>query len=243
MSCYLTGEQSHMSTTTHAWYCKHLNLISGTKNMPCPLLCNSIIFFGVPLCHVHLKKVFLPPTILIQRVYRGYKTRRTINRYTNLPYDVWRMVLFRMRENQLIEKHHHAVILKIIENKLIDLYLRHKLLDITAVFGRHGIMCESYVKDMINLLRLFEKYYVIIPYSIQSELIQEIHNCENTIFDGGEDLIISIALVRPSQDSLALRRSLIKSLHNYLQFICHTNYGKHFHSHSPLQLLRHKYDA
>lgn len=226
-----------MSMDIQAQHCKYLNRIGNNETMSCDDLCSSIIFFGVPLCHFHTKKVFLIHTILIQRAYRCHKIRQTINRYKNLPHDVWRMVLFRMNEDQLIEKHHHAVIVKIIKNKLIDLY-SYKLFEITAEFKIRGIMCESYVKDMINLLRLFEKYYTIIPWSVQSELVCEIYNCENSILDGDEDLIIRAAQVHPSQDSLDLRSSLIKSLHNYIQFICHTNYGKVFRNYSPLQLLR-----
>ena len=74
----------------------------------------SFIIGGKKYCTIHTKIMFNKYAILIQKIWKGYRTRCLMkNIYTKLPDELQRKIIFHVRENYLIKKHQHNVICKI----------------------------------------------------------------------------------------------------------------------------------
>ena len=77
---------------------------------------NSVCALGC--CWVHLQQKYYDNAVSIQRIWFGYKTRRKCNLMKKLPIELQEKILFYMRENFLIKKHHYDIIGKIVDKKI-----------------------------------------------------------------------------------------------------------------------------
>jgi hypothetical protein len=70
-------------------------------------------------CWAHLNQKYYEQILTIQKIWKGYRTRKMYNTvFTRLPQDLQHKVIFYIRENYLIKKHHHDVLQKIIHKKI-----------------------------------------------------------------------------------------------------------------------------
>jgi len=122
----------------------------------------TFIIQGKKFCHVHAKYEFNKYARLIQKIWIGYKARRIIkNVYTHLPDELQKKVIFFVRENYLIKKHHHNVIHKILDSKLDREWF---LSLITNIRSTNIVYQHKNLHTLAYIYYLFTKYFTIAPY-------------------------------------------------------------------------------
>ena len=78
---------------------------------------NSVCAFS--RCWSHLNQNCCKQILLIQNLWRCYRTRKIYNNiFLKLPQELQHKVIFHIRENFLIKKYHHNVIQGIMHNKI-----------------------------------------------------------------------------------------------------------------------------
>ena len=158
-----------------------------TNNSNCKLLCKrkfKFIINNKKYCGQHLSLFYKKEILKIQSIYRGYKSRKLINNiYLRLPCDLQRKIIFKVRENFLIKKHHYDVISKTIYNKfnLINIFpnlenIYNMLLD--DHFMNYSTTISNFYNKIIveleyitNIYLLYTKYYDILNKEDNKSLI------------------------------------------------------------------------
>ena len=111
---------------------------------------NSICAFSQ--CWSHLNQKYYEQILTIQRIWKGYRTRRMYNTvFIRLPQDLQHKVIFYIRENYLIKKHHHDVLQKIIHKKIENI--------------SKSIRPNMTIKGILNIAELYKlcnKYFSIL---------------------------------------------------------------------------------
>ena len=149
-----------------------------TNNSHCKLLCKrkfKFIINNKKYCGQHFSLFYKKEILKIQSIYRGYKSRKLINNiYLRLPCDLQRNIIFKIRENFLIKKHHHDVISKIIYNKydfttiFRNIENIYKMIRDDRLMGYSTIIDDFYNKIVLaleyisNIYLLYTKYYDIL---------------------------------------------------------------------------------
>ena len=133
----------------------------------------SFIIQGKKFCHIHARYEFNKYAILIQKHWVGYRARCLIkNVYTKLPDELQRKIIFYVRENYLIKKHHNDVISKILDAKLDRVWF---LSVINSLRTSTGVKCKN-LDTLAHIYYLFTKYFTIAP---QTKLML----LKNSIYD------------------------------------------------------------
>ena len=108
------------------------------------------IINGRKMCNIHADMSYGINAIQIQKCWRGYRSRSIINKiYILLPDELQKKVIFHIRENYLIKKHHHDVICTILDNKINKLW-----------FDNYAFQNNN-IENLLNLFYLFNKYFYI----------------------------------------------------------------------------------
>ena len=141
---------------------------------------SSVEIKNKPICWVYLNQLYLTYTLIIQKSWKGYKSRRIFkNIFKNLPYDLQRKVIFHIREPLLIEKYQHNAIKNVLNNKLItsSFYTRPVGLNgIRSFFDPDivdSIQIQNNMLPIVNLYRLFGKYISIADKNKISWLLEQ----------------------------------------------------------------------
>lgn len=121
----------------------------------------SFIIQNKRFCHIHARYEFNKYALLIQKYWVGYRARCMMkNVYTKLPDELQRKILFYVRENYLIKKHHHDVISKILDAKLDRVWL----LSVVNSLRTSDIIYQSKnLQTVAQIYYLFTKYFTIAP--------------------------------------------------------------------------------
>ena len=123
---------------------------------------SSFVINNNPLCINHVNMIYKGYVIYIQKTWRSYRKRLFINTvYKDLPSDLQKKIMFYVRENYLIKKHHHDVIKKILfkkfnENFIVDLEFYND-------YEHDIVLQEDNIKKLIYIFTLYTKYYSIAP--------------------------------------------------------------------------------
>jgi hypothetical protein len=116
----------------------------------------SFIINNKKYCFIHAKMLFNTYALHIQRIWYGQKIRLKLkNIYYKLPYDLQRKVLFYVRENYLIEKHHHTIIRNILSKKV------DKILSIEKVENQPRLIKLDEYNYTSYVYYLYNKYNTI----------------------------------------------------------------------------------
>ena len=109
-------------------------------------------------CYIHVSKIFNKHIINIQRVYRGNKIRNKLNNiYNRLPDDIQAKIIFYIREDYLLEKHHYSVIRNILDKKSKNVEnLSNKL----KLLSNPTEIIDN-LKLITHIFNLYIKYYLI----------------------------------------------------------------------------------
>ena len=135
--------------------------------------CRHINPFNRPMCFIHFINTFETPALIIQNIYRNKKIRAAIRIYKNLPYDIQRKILFHIRENELIRKHHHAFIEKIII-KRYDFLINES----PPWINSNPLPLVIYFDKLFTVLDLIIKYYQALSYSFHEILVTELNKID-----------------------------------------------------------------
>jgi len=128
--------------------------------------------YNMQICYFHNNYLFAGPAKCIQNIYRNNKIREAINIYKNLPQDLQGKILFHMRENDLVKKHHHDVIEKIIIKRCANLTdKRNNIYNFRTPIPIYIKSILSRSNDIFNLLM---KYKEILSYRTHHLLSIEI---------------------------------------------------------------------
>ena len=140
----------------------------------------SFIILDKKFCHIHAKYEFNKYVILIQKHLKGYRTRcMMVNVYTKLPDDLQQKIIFYVRENYLIKKHHNDVISKILDAKLDRVWF---LSVINSLTTSNGVKCKN-LDTLAHIYYLFTKYFTIAPQTKLMLLKNSTRLLKNSIYD------------------------------------------------------------
>ena len=118
---------------------------------------------GKNMCILHKLHIYEKPALIIQNQFQTNRKRRAIEIFRNCPDDIQRKIIFHMREPDLIKKHHHDIIDKIVEervNRVGDLRIKTLSTNFDVVY-QTGLIRE-YWHESTKLLELIYKYYQIL---------------------------------------------------------------------------------
>ena len=119
----------------------------------------SFIIQGKKFCCLHAKYEFNKYAILIQKYWVGYKIRHMIKHiYSKLPYELQRKIIFYVRENYLIKKHHYNIISKILDKKLNKGWF---LSTINSLKPENIVYQSENIHLIANIYYLYTKYIII----------------------------------------------------------------------------------
>ena len=111
------------------------------------------IINGRKMCHIHADIEYRKNAIYIQKCWRSYRSRSRINKiYILLPEELQKKVIFYIRENYLIKKHHHDIIYKILENKIEKDWFN---------IDNNYYAFQNNIQNLLNIFYLFNKYFDI----------------------------------------------------------------------------------
>jgi len=194
---------------------------------------------GKRYCTHHAKLVFNKEAIYIQSVWRARAVRRKMkNIFLRLDDDMQRKIIWHMREQYLIEKHHSSIIRTILKNRVADLFYVKKtparnqgipLYFDKSVPSLPNRNCKQYYSEATNIFNLYSKYasitdddYCHMLYSIQRNLIRSCSNCichNNLLNTGGGivDVNESKLTYMNLYDSIEGWRRVYCKLHGYIR--------------------------
>jgi hypothetical protein len=160
---------------------------SFTKKSNQRIKCKKFSSFNIlnrSYCNIHANHIFKNNALIIQKIYRGYKIRKYIknnaliiqkiyrghkirkyikNIYKPLPDDLQKKIIFYIRKNYLIKKHHYNIIRNILDKKLEYNYIEN------LEFGQINYTIIPYeeqiknIKYLTYLFYLYNKYYKLVP--------------------------------------------------------------------------------
>lgn len=144
-----------------------------TKNNKVCRLTSKFIINCQKFCSIHAKIKYNEYAILIQKTYRGSKTRNKVNIIVKrVPDDIRNIISFYMREDLYYKKYNESIE-KIITKKTISLLgpleintaetLIDYLIQSRSNFNEYNIFYKlKYYKDVSQLYKLYLKYYPIL---------------------------------------------------------------------------------
>jgi len=134
-----------LKDNNHFQMSKRCSAIAVTTNRVC-LKKFSFIIQDKRCCHIHAKILFNKYALTIQKYWKGYKSRKMItNVYNKLPDELQRKIIFYVRENHLIKKHHHDIIHNILKT---NLNVDHLIIQIKVILTR--LLCEYNDIDLVT---------------------------------------------------------------------------------------------
>ena len=161
---------------------KRCSAIATTTNRICQKKFTFIIQ-NKKCCHIHAKILFNKYALIIQKIWKGYKARCLMTKiYTRLPDELQRKIIFYVRENYLIKKHHHDIIHNILKAKvnvhhlylqiqIIKMRLNNEYIDIdditdTPYISADNKILTNAINQVIRTYSLYTKYCFIAPEDI-----------------------------------------------------------------------------
>ena len=103
------------------------------------------------------------------------KVRQKLRIFKNLPIALQKKIIFHMRENLLIKKHHHDVIENIIYKKTHH-YMIYELRPWLKGNKGTSILNDKHILKTISLLELYVKYFFILTKKYKLKHIYEYCN-------------------------------------------------------------------
>ena len=147
-------------------------------------------------CTLHYKLTCNKTAIVIQKIYKGYRSRQKINNiYKKLPTELQHMILFYVRQDYYYNRY-TKTIGRIVQNKLtISLNNIINDLDNVMIFAYLDRLYNYLTKnnkDILHIIGMFIKYYAVIEKSIiiknyccnlQIKFINIINKLNNNLID------------------------------------------------------------
>jgi hypothetical protein len=122
----------------------------------------SYIIYNKRYCIIHARQIYSQYAQYIQKIWRAYRNRNIINNiYIKLPDELQRIVIFYIKKNYLIKKHHHDVLCKIISNKICYGSV------MTSIINTNNQQLYTKIDDIHKLTNIYNlgiKYNTIIDY-------------------------------------------------------------------------------
>ena len=139
-----------------------------TKNTNYKLKCKCKSYYNIQnknFCYFHFTIQFSNMLLKIQSNYRRYYINKKLNNiYFKLPPEIQKKILFHVRENSLIEKHHHKVIRNILYNKVNESELKmYYNFNFMLSLLESVDETNNKLKKLIYIYNLYDKYKLIAP--------------------------------------------------------------------------------
>ena len=178
--------------------------------------CRQLNPFNKQICFIHLKYIYGTAAKIIQNIFRNNRMRHAIDIYKKVPLDIQRKILFHMQENDLIKKHHHNVIAKILMKRCNT--LQHF---IPAWINANYIPMDRYFNQLFPFLDLIIKYNKVISDDLHVKLVGELNHIDIDIigdpqFQNGRLLEVEIY------------NKLLRKLSQYFNLIFETQYREFY---------------
>ena len=107
-------------------------------------------------CYIHSEVIFKNYTILVQRIWRGFYTRKKLkNLFYNLPSELQSHVVKYVRKDHYMEKHWIPSVLKIYKNRIFQ-YHSHKK-NLILLYRNHELDVNEFNDYMFQIFKK-EKY-------------------------------------------------------------------------------------
>ena len=140
--------------------------------------CNNSIYRYIDnkkLCWCHYNKLTRDSIIIIQKCYRGYKSRRYLKIYKNLPDDIQLKIKY-----NISKEHYYKLHCKNIYNVLNKRYLsfKNKFIELKQyyldiIYVPDCLFIDYFNKHIFPVYRLYNKYFEIITITHNSNMLFE----------------------------------------------------------------------
>tara|TARA_Y100000389_G_scaffold69101_1_gene65713 strand:+ start:4574 stop:5248 length:675 start_codon:yes stop_codon:yes gene_type:complete len=181
-------------------------------------------------CKIHAKIKYNDNAILIQKTYRGYKTRNKVNIIMKrVPDDIRNIISYYMREDLYYKKYNDSIE-KIITKKTISLLgpleintaetLIDYLIQSRSNFNDYNLYYKlNYYKDISHLYKLYLKYYPIL----YNEYLAKLFNFGRIVRYLFETAVLTnqirdennVILIIDSDEYLKMSNDLNNSIHSW----------------------------
>lgn len=123
----------------------------------------------------------------IQKIWKGKRNREILNNiYIKLPIDIQLKIIFYIRKNYLIKKHHYDVIEKIIYKKVNYYFDKFELIN------KYNLIPLSIIYEMKKLIYIYIKYFKILKFESISLVYEYFTIFYEIIMAQNEQFYISI---------------------------------------------------
>lgn len=125
-------------------------------------------------CHIHINIIMYNNIVKIQKIFRGYYTRRKLKIFYNLPRDLQRKVIWHLNKD-IYTRYFHTSIAKIMYNKFKNFTENTNNLQFITLKSWNDLFTIQYFmedsksneytnfkNELRHLLKLFIKYNIII---------------------------------------------------------------------------------
>lgn len=125
--------------------------------------------YFIDYCYFHYEKIYLKKIIQIQKVYKGYYTRKKLKIYYNLPRDLQRKIIWHINKDIYL-KHFHCSIFKLIKKYYINFFKNQNYIDILTDNFIHELILNNsaylivsqFSCDILHLMKITLKYKEIL---------------------------------------------------------------------------------
>jgi len=137
--------------------CKYKNIWdSTTRRYRC---CKNKRHYG-NFCIIHYKLLYTKHAIIIQKMYKGYYIRKKLKIYYNLPRDLQIKIIWHINSG-LYLRNYNSSVSNIICRRYKEFYNKYTV-DYNSVIYTNTEIFTRFYTDLISLLKLSNKYYLII---------------------------------------------------------------------------------
>lgn len=162
--------------------CQCKNSINGKR---CLRRCQMIYHFeNKYYCLQHYQIILNKYALMIQKIFRGFKHRKLINKiYKNLPDDIQYKILNFVRQDYYYKRYKNRLNI-IISNRMYKFELYHFS---PLYYYHHGLnFCIDYIVNNLQMItkfaNLYQKYYSILDKYIKDDFSEIVKQIGNTVY-------------------------------------------------------------
>lgn len=141
-----------------------------------PRRCNKKIYEGLregDYCYYHIKDFLNEKTLIIQRYWKGYKSRRVVKLYNRLPPEIQDIICFKVRQDHKYKRYKKTVksiILNRFTPELKKTFLNFHF--VYAIMNVYNIQNIQKIKEFLLFLGLVAKYFIFFDIKELSFIIK-----------------------------------------------------------------------
>ena len=126
-----------------------------------------MIIYSIHVCSFRVKKII----IKIQKAFRGWKNRKKVEFYKQLPVEIWNKILYFIRYQHYIERYFLKSINRVYSIKINNLYSRMN--DIITQHINSNVSSEE-IKEYMNIYKSIQHIFLNKKFIIEKIITKDI---------------------------------------------------------------------